>query len=178
MNKLKVNSHFCEIKTGNINYKESTIKSLLAINKNGNFCQIVPAQTVCSFLQAFVALEQTLDAQSNNTSFSEKPQLEFLIRLYGTKQINAALDRAELKTGKNMALLICAHKSRQKLNALFSKAQKELEFAGQKFQLGANKKELMKLYRVSNAQLQSMKGEKNALEKLIIEKNSLVVFQT
>ena len=57
MSKLKINSHFCEIKTGSIYYKESTIKSLLAINENGSFCQIVPAKTVCSFLQAFAALE-------------------------------------------------------------------------------------------------------------------------
>src|SRR3989344_5473176 len=116
MTKLKVNSHFCEIKTGNIDYKESTIKSLLAINENKNFCQIVPAKTVCSFLQAFAALEQAIFAQNKKTAFSGKLNLEFLIRLYGTKQINAALDLAEFKTGKNMALLVCAHKSRQKLN--------------------------------------------------------------
>src|SRR3989344_3962474 len=110
MSKLKINSHFCEIKTGNIDYKESTIKSLLAINQNENFCQIVPAKTICSFLQAFAALEQALFAQSKKTAFSGKLHLEFLIRLYGTKQINDAIDLAELKTGKNRALLICASK--------------------------------------------------------------------
>ncbi len=178
MNQLKINSHFCSIKTGNINYKESTIKSLLALNAGENFCQIVPANKACSFNQAFFAFEQATDALAKNTSFSYKLNLEFLIRFFGTKQINAALDLAELKAGKNSILLVCAQKDKKKLNELLMNAKKELEFEEKKIVLGKNKKELMDTYNISKNALESMKGQKNALEKLIIEKNALVVFQS
>lgn len=178
MNHQKINSNFCSIKTGNINYKESTIKSLLALNAGENFCQIVPANKACSFNQAFFAFEQATDAIEKKTAFSEKPELEFLIRFFGTKQINAALGLAEMKTGKNTVLLVCAQKEQKKLDELFAKAKKELGFEEKKIQLGKNKKELMEIYGIPKNALESMKGQKNALEKLVIEKNALVVFQS
>ena len=180
MKSLKLDSHVLGIKTGliNINNEESTFKSLMALNSESNFCQIIPAHTATSFFQVFAALEQTNYAFETKTNFLKKKELEFLLRFYGTKQINKALKRAQLNKGKNNVLLICAQKNKKRLSTLFKIAQKNLDFKVQDFPIGKNKKEIMKLYNVSENELKTLKYQKNPLEKIVVEKNSLVVFET
>jgi len=180
MKSLKVNSHICGIKTGLINIinEESTFKSLMALNLGTNFCQIIPANTVTSFFQVFAALEQTYFAFISKTSFSKKKELEFLLRFYGTKQINKALKMAQLNQGKNKVILICAQKNKKSLSAFFKITQKKLKITVQDFSIGKNKKELMKLYNVTEKELKTLNDQKNPLEKIVVEKNSLVVFES
>ncbi len=179
MNSKKLNnSTIGGIKTGiiNIDNIESTIKSLLELNQPQNLCQIVSANTIVCEKQVFFAIEQALSAIQNSTSFSKKAELEFLLRVYGTKQINQALDKAQLKAGKNEIVLVCCAKDKKELQELFKQAQKTLLFKEKKIQLGKNKKELMKIYGISEKELKTLSDLINPLEAAIIERNALVVF--
>lgn len=178
MDSIKINSQFAGIKTGILNYDESTIKSLLECNSPQNFCQIIPTGKAAGPMHVFTALESALDAVKNKTGFSGKPQLEFLIRFFGTKQLDKALKKTEFEKGKNAAVLVCAAKTKTELTALFKKAEKNLGFTEKKIVLGKNKKELMALYKISENELKTLKDLKNPLEATVIEKNSLVVFET
>jgi len=178
MKSLKINAGLCGIKTGIIDYKESNLKSLLDLNSTQNFCQIVPLHLISSNDQIFFSFEQAQSAINSNTSFSKKLNLEFLIRLFGEKQLERVFYILNFKRGKNEVVLICFQNDKSKLNFLFEKVEKILEFKEKKILLGKNKKELTKIYGISKKEIQTLKDLKDPLGNLIIEKNSLVVFET
>ncbi|MBI2598174.1 MAG: hypothetical protein HYW50_03185 [Candidatus Diapherotrites archaeon] len=176
---FKTNSHFYAVKTGTANIidYESTIKSLLEQNSRKGFCQIVPAKTVGSTDQVAFAIEQSIGAFFSGENFSKKPGLEFLIRIYGTRQIENALKISGLKAGKQSVVLACAHTQKVGLEKILKTAEKILHFKEKKIFLGKNKKELMQLYGITAAEINTLKDLKNPLQQIIIEKNALVAFE-
>ena len=149
------------------NSYEESIKKLSLASQNG-FVQILPTRLIAGQNHLLSAIENTFSSFKNKSNFSKKPELELIIRLTGIKQLNKALRKAEF--GKEDLVLIIDSKNKGKIDSI----KKELGFAEKNFELGKNKKYLMKFFNITKEELNSLADLKNPLEEIIIERCSLV----
>lgn len=159
-------------------FYSATIKKLALIQKRG-FAQIAPASKIAGVRHICAALEHAISAGENGSAFTKNLELEFLVRLFGEKQLNAALSKAEFGD-EDVALLIesgAGAKATKKIVEI-KKALNFEEIKGIKASaLGKNKKELMEFYKIGETELATLSDLDDALEELVIERISFVALE-
>ncbi len=150
----------------------ATIKKLaIASQKAGCFAQLAPCRVVAGKRHLNAALEHTFSAIGSGQNFAKKPELEFLIRLLGEKQLDKVFEKARF--GNEPLLLVVEKKKPSKAREIM----KEIGFVKQKFPFGKNMEELMHLYSISEKGIETLRGLKSPLEELVIEKTSFVAME-
>ena len=142
MRSRKIGNRDFTIITGEINNHSysATIKKLSMLPRNG-FAQIVPLRLVAGEMHLSVALEHALSAFETKTSFTKKPELEFLVHLTGQKQLGRAIKKSEFAR-EPLALVIQISDGKT-----IEKTKKDLGFEEKKFAIhetGKNTKKLAK----------------------------------
>lgn len=170
------------IKSGsvNINNLAATIKKLSLCSSRKKFVQLCPIEPISSLNQIIFAAEQAIDSFNKGTNFSKKIELEFLLRLSGTRQINKAIGKMLLKEGRNRVVLVAAAKKREKVKELLKEIEKQVGFRedGNLMKgVGKNKKYLMEIYSLGEEELESLMDKENALEEAVLEKIALVALE-
>ena len=171
------NSHFALL-IGKITTDScsATIKKL-ALAQQHRFVQIIPARVVAGVRHLEAALEHATSALKNKTSFSKNLELEFLVRLFGEKQLEKALQNAKFEEGEEL-VLVAAEKSKTKSKKEIAKIINNLKFKEtKKFELGKNKKELIDFYKISQEEIETLSDVENAIEGLVIERVSFVALE-
>ncbi|MBI4044760.1 MAG: hypothetical protein HY392_03565 [Candidatus Diapherotrites archaeon] len=178
--KLKINKSFVEIKKGycNLTSVPATIKSLSeAAKKLGGFAQAVDASCVVSDKQVLAALLYAFGSfelllQAGGLGRLKSPGLEFLLALTATRQLKDAISICGLREGKSPCILVVCAPGRESLSALLIEGEKLVGFSEKKI-LAPDSEKIRGLFRISAAELGSMRGKKNALELLVLEKMAL-----
>lgn len=168
------------------NNSEATIKSLLLEEKT-LFSQAVSVKAIASIEQILFAARQTIEAIESENCFSSNPSMELLIHLSGERQVKNALKLLEINAGKKEGnetqecVLIAVGNDEKKVQAHLKKMASELNLKEDSCLIEKNfakrKKELMKLYGISEKQLDLFEDKNQALKDLIIEHNAMVVFE-
>ncbi len=148
----------------------ATIKKLAMAQRRG-FAQIVPARLIAGKKHLAAALEAATSAMRFKSNFAKTLNLEFLIRLFGEKQLGRAIEKAGFKDREPIVLI--AEGGAEKLAAL----KKEIGISETKYRFGDSKEGLMRAYGVSQEELGAVSDLKNALEALVIEKISFVAME-
>ena len=173
--KHKINKNFVEIKKGysNLSSVPATIKSLSEAGKKlGGFIQIVSASCVVSEKQVLAALKYTYDSFEAGTNRLKSPELEFLLALTATRQLEGAISVCELPEGKSPCVLVVCAQDNKTVSSLLSQAKKITGFSEKKIQ-SPQSNEICKLFKISPAEINSLGVKKNALELLVLEKIAL-----
>ena len=178
----KIDSQNTALKAGNSNIinADASIKKLLAsAKKNKIFLQAFPLKPIASTQQIFFAFEQSFSALKQKTAFSQKPELEFLLRLSGKKQIKEIWQHFGLKKGRQEIVIVAAGKDKDKVKRALKEAEEILGFKESKNLLEKNLKRNFKfiqsVYSIEAGQLQAFKGAKEkALQQLVLEKMALL----
>lgn len=107
--------NFLLVKIGstNIPHVGATIKRLMVEKEHctkGSFFQVFRADVIASVFQIEAALEQSLSAFSCGSNFVKQPDLEFLLRLAATRDLDSALGKVGLCGGEqDVCILVFAH---------------------------------------------------------------------
>lgn len=173
--KHKVNKNFVEIKKGycNLSSVPATIKSLSEASKELNgFIQLINAACVVSDKQVLTALKYTFDSFDSGTNRLNSPELEFLLAITATRQLDEAVSVCELKEGKMPCVLVVSGANEKIVSTLLSEGKKITSFSEKKILVPSVKK-ISEVFKISHAEIKSLKGEKNALDLLVLEKMAL-----
>ena len=150
---------------------------MVAREETGSFIQLLKVDLVAGFDHLFIALETALDSFEKETNFSPNREIEFLLRLFGKRQIDKILPLLESNTNK--VILIVADKGQKEVDQAFERIEKELKFQEEKKlenELGKNVEELKKVFQITK-ETDSLKDLENSLEAAIIEKVALSTLQ-
>ena len=180
------NSDFISLKSG-IAYIEDinkTIKTITLIASERNaFAQLCSLKPVCSPQQVLTAFEHARSAVSNGTAFAKTLEIEFLLRLAGTKKIDNALKILGLRKGKQEVLLILSAENEKALKETEKEIKKAIKFGENeallKTNFRRNSKEIKKIYGISDSELKALSdlGKEKALEGAAIERIALVALE-
>jgi len=173
--KISIGKRFFAVFAGKISNDSynATIKKLALLGKN-RLCQIIPAKIVAGKFHLKTALAKTIEAIDSGDAFSQNPNIEFLVRIFGERQISKAIEKSVF--GNEDLLLVIEENSKTKIN----KVMKSLGFEEKKVvleKLGNNKVELMQIHGISEEELSATKDVKNNLEMLVVEKTSFVALE-
>jgi tRNA threonylcarbamoyladenosine modification (KEOPS) complex Cgi121 subunit len=173
--KISIGKKFFTVFSGKISNDSynATIKKLALLGKN-NLCQIIPAKIVAGKFHLKTALARTIAAIDSGVAFSQNPNIEFIVRVLGERQISKAIDKSVF--GNEDLLLVIEENNKNKINEII----KLLDFEEKKQileKLGNNKAELMKIYEISEDELNSVKDVKNNIEMLVVEKTAFVTLE-
>ena len=152
----------------------TTIKKLTLVQEHV-FAQIVPARLIAGKRHAEAALEHAVLALENNHAFTKSLSLEFLVRLFGEKQLGKALESA--KFGKESVVLVIGAKSRKQIEGIagmLNFRETKGSRPARNPQLSGNREELMRFYGISEKEIDAVSDLDNPLEELVIEKISMV----
>ena len=148
----------------------ATIKKLTLAQEAG-FAQIAPARRIAGKRHLQAALEHSASAFESKSNFAKTISLEFLIRLFGEKQLGKVLAAAEFRDGEEIVLVGVG--GAKKAAAL----KKEFGISETKFKFGKNRRELMEFYGITQSELDAVSDLKNALEELVVENISFVALE-
>ena len=180
------NSGFISLKSGIVYIKDinKTIKTITLIASERNaFAQLCSLKPICSSQQVLVAFEHARSAISNGSAFAKTQELEFLLRLAGTKKIDSALKILGLRNGKQEVLLIVSAENERALDETEKEIKRAIKFGENaellKTNLRRNSKEIKKIYGIGNSELKALSdlGKENALEGAVIERIALVALE-
>lgn len=161
-------------KVSNDSYS-ATIKKL-ALAQQKHFVQIVPARLCAGFKHAEAALEHAFSALDSGAAFSKKPELEFLIRFFGEKQLHKALEKARFGPGEALVFVVEATNKKD-----VDRAKNAIGFVEDKqcivWKRGENKNDIMKEFGIGENELDVFLDMENALEELVIERVSMVALE-
>lgn len=153
----------------------ATIKKLALLQEKG-FVQLAPARLVAGKMHLETALEHAFSAIDSGQAFTKRPELEFLVWLLGEKQLYRAMEKARFGQGEGL-VLVAEAKNRKYADA----AKKALGFTEDRSptfnQKEKNRNGLMREFRVTENELAPLSGLEDALERLVIEKISLVALE-
>ncbi|VVB99314.1 Uncharacterised protein [uncultured archaeon] len=152
----------------------TTIKKLALLPPHG-FVQAVPARLCAGPRHIESALCGTFSAFENKTNFSRKPELEFLVRLLGEKQLNRAITTSEFQNGQEVVLVfeVMGNKSDASKKIFMALGFEECK----NLALGGNRKELMEIYGIGQSEINAVSGFAEPLEALVIEKTAFVALE-
>lgn len=174
-----VDSFFAGIELGKADIKdaESVIKKLSERAKTGVFLQLLDARCLCSEEQFFFAAKHAIDAVSEARGFSNRLEIELLLRLTATRQIGKALEIAGIKEGEQELAIVGISQDTKALQTAFLEIKRGLGFKQEdllKNSAVKNRAFLMKAFNVTEKELLALKDLKEkALESAIIERIAL-----
>jgi tRNA threonylcarbamoyladenosine modification (KEOPS) complex Cgi121 subunit len=173
MNK-KIGSFFARAELGKADIKdaESVIKKLSESAKNSVFLQVFNAKTILSTEQLFFAAKQAIDATKNQSAFSQRLEIELLLRATATRQINQTLKTTSLQKGKQETAILAVSESENALEETIKEIKKELCFKSEKTtELSKEKKqEIISAFGITKKELEAIKDlGKGALENAVKE---------
>lgn len=174
-----IGSYFAGTESGKANIKDSelVIKKLSEQAKKGVFAQILDAKALCSAEQCRFAAKQAIEALEEKNSFSNRLEIELLLRVTATRQIGNALEIAGIRNGTKKAVIIALSKDRKKLEETKKELEKEISLKKEKDCLEKDSKKnrefLMRSFGIKEKELFALKDTKNPLENAIIEKIAL-----
>lgn len=175
-----IDSHFAEIESGKANIKNTNllIKKLSETAKKGVFLQVLRAEAICSPEQFWFAAKHSVSAQKEGTAFSPRMEIELLLRITTTRQINRAVEIAGVRDGAQEVVILGLALDKSALETEMKQLEKEIDFKNNKALLEQSAKKnraaLMKAFGITEGELQALKGKKGkALENAIIEKIAL-----
>lgn len=169
----KVGKHSFAVLTGKITTDSysTSIKKLALLNEK-QCTQIIPARLCAGEVHVLAALEHTFSAIDEGTAFSRKPELEFLIRFFGNRQLKQCLEAAKFSEGEELVLVVGTSDEKKVMEVCG-----ELGFVEQEIDFPKNKETLMKFYNITQQELDTLSDLENALEELVIEKISFVALE-
>lgn len=173
-------SFFSGIESGKANIKDAglVIKKLSESAKNGVFLQVLNAKAICSGEQFLFAAKQAICAEREGTAFSGRMEMELLLRVTATRQINRAVEIAGIKNGAQDVAIAGISKDKKALEKAFAEMRKEIRFRPApkilKESSRANRAFLVKAFGITGKELLALEslGDK-ALESAIIERIAL-----
>ncbi len=180
------NPEFISISSGIVCIEDinKTIKTITLIASERNaFAQLCSLKPVCSPQQVLAAFEHAHSAISNGTAFAKTLELEFLLRLAGTKKIDSALKILGLQKGKQEVLLVVSAENEKALDEIEREIKKTIKFGENlellKTNLKRNFSEMKKTYCISDSELKALSdlGKEKALESAVIERIALVALE-
>lgn len=139
---------------------------------NRGFVQIVPTRLCAGEMHVLAALEHAISAIDKGTAFSHKPELEFLIRFFGNKQLTQCLEAAKFREGEELVLVVEASGGKNAVGV-----SRKLGFVEQEFDFSKNRAELMRFYGITRQELDTLSDLSNALEEVLVEKISFVALE-
>lgn len=161
-----------------------TIKTITLIASERNaFAQLCSLKPVCSPQQVLIAFEHARSAISNGTAFAKSLEIEFLLRLAGTKKIEHALKILGLRNGEQEVLLVISAENEKALNETAKEIKKATKFEENeellKTNLRRNFSEIKKIYGIGNSELEALSdlGKEKALESAAIERIAMVALE-
>jgi len=180
------NSGFISLKSGIVYIEDinKTIKTITLIASERNaFAQLCSLKPICGKEQALTAFEHARSAISNGTAFAKTPELEFLLRLAGTKKIDNALKILGLRNGKQEVLLIVSAENERALDETEKEIKRAIKFGENaellKTNLRRNFNEIKKIYCITDSELKALSDmpKEKALEGAAIERIALVALE-
>ena len=157
------NSGFISLKSGIVYIEDinKTIKTITLIASERNaFAQLCSLKPICSSQQVLVAFEHARSAISNGSAFAKTQELEFLLRLAGTKKIDSALKILGLRNGKQEVLLVVYAEDEKTLDEIEKEIKKAIKFVENeallKTNLRRNSKEIKKIYGIGDPDLKAL----------------------
>ncbi|MBI5553958.1 MAG: hypothetical protein HY917_04430 [Candidatus Diapherotrites archaeon] len=178
MSLLKIGSVWAGTATGTCatDSFSTTLKSVLVEEKTG-FTPVVGAGTVGGEWHLKWALAEALRAGASREMIASSLSLEFLLRLAGTRQVEAALQRAHAREVRPDVVVVCVGSSKARVRVELKRVQELLglkEDAGMLSRLWKkNRKKWMDWCGVNERILRSL-GGKDSLQKMVIEKCALL----
>ena len=150
---------------------DNTLKNIAGIlAKNQCFGQVVNARAIASEKHIRQAVEQSLAAfGQEGSNFSNRQEMELLIRLSGRKQIGKAVEALGIKEGMQEIAVIAAGENGEKAVkeiALFLKLEKTRHKPDAAF--------LKKAFGISEKELAILLEKEKAVESAVLEKATLV----
>ncbi len=174
-----IDSFFAGITSGKANIKDSdlVIKKLSESAKKGVFAQAIDARALCSQTQFLFAAKHAISALVDKNSFSDRLEIELLLRVTATRQIGKAVEIAGIKNSTKEATIIALSKDKQALETTMKELAKEIGLKKENGFLEKNSKKnkafLIKAFGIKDLELLALKDTKNPLENTIIERIAL-----
>lgn len=172
------------IKTGIIDifHEDIIIKKLRLLNRKSNeklfLCKLKP---VCSERQLKFAALAAFKAFKEKHEFSHSLEMEFVLRLCGTKRICPLVPIIQLTKGKNEIALVALAETKSKALKALNKAVKEFGFKEKKGLIAMNVRQnlswLKKFYNVNEQELKALSDLKNPLDSAVLEKTALIALE-
>lgn len=169
-----IDSHIIGIESGktNIQNAESVIKKLSETAKAGVFIQLVQSKAICSNNQILAAAKHAITATEQGTAFSQRLEIELLLRVTATRQIGKAVETAGIKEGEQEITIIALSKDKKALEDAIAETKKELNFKPAKTKPDTTY--LKKIFNITDNELLALSDKKEtALELAIIERIAL-----
>ena len=116
----KIDSFFAgaELGKANIRNAEMLIKKLSEYSQNSVFLQLFDSRAISSTEQFFFAARHATNAVSEGNSFSNRLEIELLLRITATRQIGKALEIAGIKDGVQQIAIAGLSKDKKALESL------------------------------------------------------------
>lgn len=167
-----------ELGKANIKHSELVIKKLSEQAKKAVFLQLLNAKAICSEQQFLFAAKHAISALSEARAFSNRLEIELLLRITATRQIGKALEIAGIKNGAQEIAILALSKEKRAMEKAMGEIKKEISFKPNKnFWKNSSKKNkafLMKKFNITEIELAALKDLKEkALESAIIERMAL-----
>ncbi len=177
----KIDSFFVLIESGKADIKdaESVIKKLSETAKKGVFLQALRAEAICGEEQALFAAKHAITATKEGTGFSNRMEIELLLRATATRQIGKALEIAGISNATKDIAIVGISENEKELESAAQQLKKEIFFKAEpELPQGTCKKNrafLLKAFGITEKELATLAdlGEEKALESAIIEKIAL-----
>ena len=175
----KISTGFVLLKTGflTINTVEESInKTLALLSGKHELAQVCCLAPLCSEQQILHSLEQSIGFHAQNIGISSKLSLEFLVRVTASRQIQDALNKLALKSGKQAVVLVFFSSDKKRVEKAFQEFKELFEFKEKSGLIQKNLKEnfskLCKLYSISETELKTLnsKDKYSALQSLVLER--------
>ena len=149
---------------------DNTLKKVSEImQSNGCFGQVVNARAIASEKHIRQAAEQAVSAFGQGSNFSNRQEMELLIRLSGRKQVGKAVEALGVKEGMQEIAVIAVGENGEKAVreiALLLKLEKTKHKPDAAF--------LKKAFGIPENELKLLKEREKALESAVLEKAALV----
>jgi len=156
---------------------DRSIKSVITAAKElGVFAQVVTAKAVISNFQCLAAFEQAKNAISNKTAFSKTLELEYLLRLIGSTQLEEVFKLLELKEGMNKVAIICAASSKEKVKDFIGRLSKEMGFKAFSNSHTPDLKFIGSILNIDEKSLESFSGNSKTekMENALLERIAII----
>ncbi len=180
------NPEFISLKSGIacIEDIDKTIKTIMSVASGKKaFAQLCSLKPICSARQAEIAFEHAHSAIAGKTAFAKSLEIEFLLRLAGTKKIDAALKILGLRNGEQEALLIICAEDKKTVNETEKEIKKSIKFGENAELLNTNLKRnfkyIQKTYGITDNELYALSNmrKEDALQQAVIEMVALVALE-